>query len=79
MACGVPVLATLVGIVLDLGLAVIGIDWNSEDIAKKASYILNNETEYMRLKQAGPEIAKQFEKKEAIKNYADKLKEVLTG
>ena len=77
MACGVPVLATKVGIVSDLDSAVVQIDWNSEDMAKKASHILNNESEYRHLKQEGLEIAKQFEKKEAIKNYAEKLKEIL--
>lgn len=76
MACGVPVLATAVGIAPDFSSVVV-IDWNSDDIAKKISHVLSNEAEYMRLRKEGLEIAKQFEKKEAIKNYADKLKEIL--
>src|SRR3989344_3726314 len=80
MACGVPVLATPVGIVPDIikdkesGRI---IDWNAEDIAVKARELLSNEEEYKRLKQAGLEIVKNFEKKAAIKNYADKLKELI--
>lgn len=77
LACGVPVLATPVGIVPDLGLAVVRIDWNSEDITKKVNHVLNNESEYLHLKQEGLKIARQFEKKEAIRNYAGKLKEIL--
>jgi len=77
LACGVPVLATPVGLVPDLEVAVINIDWDREDIVKKVKLILDNEAEYTKLKQGGLEIAKQFEKKETIKNYADKLKEIL--
>ena len=85
LACGVPVLATPVGVVPDLlknppdgGQAVLGgeiIDWNADDIAKKAEKILRN---YEIYRNSGLEIAKQFEKKTAIKNYADKLKNLST-
>ena len=77
MACGTPVLATNVGLMPDFAdkNAIKIIDWNAEDIASKAEELLENEDERNRLIQAGIEIARQFEKKEMIKNYADKLKE----
>lgn len=80
MACGVPVLATPVGVVLDVikdGESGRIIDWSAEDIAAKTAELLSNREEYDKYQQAGLEIAKQFEKKAAIKNYADKLEEVL--
>lgn len=79
MACGVPILATNVGLVSDLAdkNAVKIIDWNAEDIAKKAKELLDNDNERDELSQAGLEIAKQFEKKAMIKNYAEQLKKLL--
>ena len=88
MSCGVPVLATNVGLMPDFvghnsapGFAdknaVKIIDWDSEDIAKKARELLENESEINRLSRAGLEVARQFEKKEMIKNYADTLKRLL--
>lgn len=78
LACGVPVLATSVGIVPDLlknsNLGKI-IDWDVEDIVKKAEEILKNYDNY---KNTGLETVKQFEKKSAIKNYADKLKDIVS-
>ena len=80
MACGVPVLATSVGIVPDIindresGRI---INWSAEDIAIKAGELLSNTEEYNKYRQAGLEIIKQFEKKAAIKNYADKLKQLI--
>ena len=79
MACGVPVLATNIGLIPDFvdKNAIKIIDWNAEDIAQKIKELLKNEEERKRLSRAGLEIAKQFEKKEAIKNYADKLKQLI--
>ena len=80
MACGVPVLATPVGIVPDLiksGESGEIIDWNVEDIAIKAKELLSNTEKYNKYRQTGLEIAKQFEKKKAIKNYAEKLKQLI--
>ncbi len=75
MACGVPVLATPVGIVPDvINSAGMLIDWNSEDIAEKAKKILGN---YETYRNSGLETAKQFERKEAIKNYAEQIKKLI--
>ena len=80
MACGVPVLATPVGIVPDIikdkesGRI---ISWNAEDIANKARELLCDEEERNKYRQAGLELIKQFEKKAAIKNYADKIKDII--
>lgn len=78
MACGVPVLATNVGLMSDFAdkNVVKIIDWNAKDIADKIKELLETEDERKKLSQAGLEIAKQFEKKEMIKNYSDKLKEL---
>lgn len=76
MACGVPVLATPVGIVLDIiknkdsGTI---IDWEATDIADKIDVLLNNQQIYQKYKTAGLEIVKSFERQSAIKNYAEKL------
>jgi|SRR3989338_1541991 len=77
MACGVPILATPVGIVSDLlknGRGGEIIAWEAEDIARKVSELLNDPDRYQRYSYSGLEIAKQFERKEAIKNYAEQLK-----
>lgn len=80
MACGVPVLATPVGIVPDLlknghGGAII--EWDAEDIVGKANKILGEFGLYSSMSNTATEMAKSFEKKTAIKNYADKLKELI--
>ncbi len=80
MACGTPVLATLVGIVPDLFKNAPGgeiINWEADDIASKAGELLSNSDKYKEYSINGLEIAKQFERKEAIKNYADRLKEII--
>src|SRR3989344_1652231 len=80
LACGVPVLATPVGIVPDLlknGLGGEIIDWEADDIVEKIKGLLNDSAKYNKYSQSGSEIAKQFEKKAAVKNYADKLKNLL--
>ena len=77
MACGVPILATPVGIVPDIikdnesGRIV---DWRADDMAAKTKDLLSNHGKYERFRQAGLEVAKRFERRVAIKNYADQLK-----
>lgn len=78
MACGVPVLATPVGIVPDVIQEAGGIiDWLAEDIAQKARDLLADRERYNHYSQAGVEMAKKFEKKTMIKNYADQLKKLI--
>ncbi|KKR88726.1 MAG: Glycosyl transferase family 1 [Candidatus Wolfebacteria bacterium GW2011_GWB1_41_12] len=80
LACGLPILATAVGIVPDLlknGQGGEIIAWNEQDISNKAAELLGNEDKRKQLGRAGIEIAKSFERKEAVKNYAEKLKLML--
>lgn len=80
LACGVPVLATPVGLVQDFSKkisGILGIDWDSEDIARKAKEILDNKEYYDSQSKAGIELAQKFEKKTAIRNYAENLKQII--
>ncbi len=76
MACGVPVLATPVGIVLDIikdKESGVIIDWDGADIARKINVLLNDKQIYHKYQSAGLEIVKLFERQSAVKNYAEKL------
>ncbi|OGN00667.1 MAG: hypothetical protein A2651_03315 [Candidatus Yanofskybacteria bacterium RIFCSPHIGHO2_01_FULL_42_12] len=79
MACGVPVLATNVGLIPDFAEKNVAkiIDWNAEDIAQKARELLENGEERERLSATGVELASKFERKIMVKNYADKLFKIL--
>ncbi len=80
LACGIPVLATPVGIVPDLlknGSGGEIIAWDAEDAAKKARELLRDPGRYEKLSNMAVEEAKLFEKQSAIKNYADKLKSLI--
>jgi len=74
LACGTPVLATPVGLVPDFKSSITTVDWNSKDIATKAKKLLSDKQAYDAIRIQGLSVAKQFEKKEMIKNYAEKLK-----
>lgn len=80
LACGIPVLGTPVGIIPEIigdGQAGKIINWQAQEIAQKAQELLNNPGEYSACQQAGLEIVKQFEKKTAIKKYAEGLQSLL--
>ncbi len=80
MACGIPILATSVGIVADImkdGQFGRLIDWNPKDIAEKAESILVNESEYQKYRETAVEMAARFKKKSTIRNYAEKLQELI--
>lgn len=81
LACGIPVLATPVGIVPDIiksGESGEIINWNARNIFQKVKEVLDSQDKQEKYKKAGIEMVAQFEKKTAIKNYADQLKEFLT-
>lgn len=74
MACGVPVVATRVGIVPDIVPIEQQCDWTPADVAIKAKLLLSNSVAYESARGAGLESIKQFEKVSAIRFYADQLK-----
>lgn len=81
MACGLPILATPVGIVADImknGRCCEIISWGSKDIIEKADNILSNELIYQKYSQTALKISAKFEKKSAIRNYAEKIKDLST-
>jgi len=77
MACGVPVLVTKVGLMVDIikdGENGLFTDWTAEDMAEKIRKLLKDVELQNKFSKAGLELVKQFERKEAIKNYAERLK-----
>jgi len=80
MACGVPVLCTPVGIVPDIvksGESGEITNWDPKEIAEKANILINDCELYDKYSKNGLEIANKFEKKEAIKNYAESIKALI--
>ena len=73
MACGVPVVATPVGIVPDILPPECIEEWNADDISDKVRNILQDESLYLRLSQQGLIAVRRFERGAAIKEYADAL------
>lgn len=77
LACGVPVLATTVGLVPDFKSSITIVDWNAKDIVSKAKKLLNDTNAYEGMKIQGLATVRQFEKKSAIRNYAERIKELV--
>lgn len=77
MACGVPVLATPVGIVPDVVPANQQISWDVKSIIEHAQIFLKDHEAYGRARQHGFEQVPQFERAASIKAYADALKRFL--
>ncbi len=78
MACGVPILATPVGVMADIikdGQYELTITWDAKDIAEKIGALLDSRSKYEKYSRIGIEISRHFEKRAAIKNYALKLQE----
>jgi glycosyltransferase involved in cell wall biosynthesis len=76
MACGVPVVATPVGIVPDVLPPECIEEWDATALADKVKNILKDETLYARLREQGIATAAKFERKTAITAYADAIKKV---
>jgi len=80
MACKVPVITSRVGIMLDIikdkenGLF---INWDINDIVEKISTLLNNENLQEKIAKNGYNLVRQFERKKAIKNYAEAYQNLL--
>lgn len=76
MACGLPVITTRVGIMNEIiennrnGLFA---DWSAEDLAEKITLLLKNQELVMEMGKESLETVKVFKREEMIKNYADKL------
>ncbi len=80
MACGLPILTTKVGLMLDIiieGETGLFIDWSPGDIADKVSRVLADADLRSRLSASGLNIVKQFERSRAIKNYAESIQRLL--
>jgi glycosyltransferase involved in cell wall biosynthesis len=77
LACGVPVVATPVGIVPDILPPECIEEWNAGDLADKVRNILSDEVLYARLRESGPLVVRQFERSAAIQKYADAIKSLV--
>jgi len=53
------------------------IDWNSDDIAKKIKLLLEDKTLYKKIAENGFKTVQQFERKKAIRFYAESYKNLL--
>jgi len=80
MACNIPVITSKVGIMLDIikyqenGLF---IDWNVNDIIKNINLLLKNDSLRKKIAENGFKTVQQFERKKAIKNYAQAYQNLL--
>ncbi|MBX4211192.1 MAG: glycosyltransferase [Candidatus Yanofskybacteria bacterium] len=81
MACGIPVLATPVGIVPDVlqdGISGFQIPWDSSAIAGRIKQLLDNSELLDKFRSTGLDAAQQFERVRAIQQYADRLKSFIS-
>jgi len=80
MNCKLPVITTRVGLMLDIiednknGFFV---DWNVDDISEKIILLLKDENLRRKIAENGYNLVQQFERKKAIKNYAEAYQNLL--
>lgn len=80
MACNVPVITSKVGIMIDMikhGQNGLFIDWKVNDIFKKIMLLLEDKNLYKKIAENGYKTVQQFERKKAIKNYAETYQNLL--
>ncbi len=80
MACGLPVITTKVGLMLDIikdGENGLFTGWKPREIAEKILYLLDSQEMQTKFSSASLEIVGQFEKKTAVRNYAENLKQMI--
>ncbi len=77
LACGVPVVATPVGIVPDVLPPEAIEEWDAVAFADKVLTILHDAALYERLRASGLQVVKQYERHTAITAYADGLKKLI--
>ena len=80
MACGVPFLATPVGIVPDLvSAARVGVlvDWDGADIARKARELFEDRTAYQEMRARGLSLVERFDRESTVRAYAERLQRLL--
>ncbi len=77
LACGVPVVATPVGIVPDVLPPEAIEEWDSAALADKVKNILGDPALYQRLREGGLTAAERFERRAAIQNYAEQIKRLI--
>lgn len=76
MACGVPVVATPIGIVPDVLPPEAIEEWDPVALAEKVQNILGDQALYERLRQAGLQTVQSFERSVAIAAYAEAIKRI---
>lgn len=76
LACGVPVVATPVGIVTDVLPPEAIEEWDAEAFARKINNILSDSALYTRLRESGLTAVQSFERKTAIARYAEAIKSI---
>lgn len=76
MACGVPVVATPVGIVPDVLPPECIEEWNAADLTDKVKNILGDPGLYARLRASGLAIAPSFERSVEITRYAEAIEKI---
>ncbi len=80
MACGLPVITTKVGLMLDLvkdGENSLFSGWEPAELADKIIRLHNDIGLQNKFSLAGRDLVRQFEKGAAIRNYAEKLKQMI--